>query len=293
MLKDLIDNGPYQLKPEITIKDTYGVTDISRPQRVEDLAGQEKLRYDSDIKVVNILLLGLIVDIYTLINHYQTAKEIWDRFKELMKGTKMTKQERESMLYDEFDKFTSELGESIYSYYQRYAKLINDMKMIPMSMSNMQINTKFVNHLQPGWSRFVIAAKQARDFHSVNFDQLCAFLKHNEKDAKEDQEMRQRFLEPLALLANTYNPHSSYNNQQIHYYTQPSEVDSLKVMWAMLERIKLQEPSIEYDILPFWIERIGNLVPSEVFGDAGTKRSQSFLDVYCRIGRVHNEPYLP
>ncbi|GKB70397.1 hypothetical protein Tco_0931809 [Tanacetum coccineum] len=224
MLKDLIDNCPYQLKPEITIKDTYSVIDIRRPQRVEDLAGQEKLRYDSGIKVVNILLLGLIVDIYTLINHYQTAKEIWDRFKELMKGTKMTKQERESMLYDEFDKFTSDLGESIHSYYQRYAKLINDMKMIPMCMSNMQINMKFVNHLQPGWSRFVIAAKQARDLHSVNFDQLCAFLKHNEKDAKEDQEMRQRFPEPLALLANTYNPHSSYNNQQIHYHTQPSEV---------------------------------------------------------------------
>ncbi|GKE07600.1 hypothetical protein Tco_1399618, partial [Tanacetum coccineum] len=88
----------------------YGVTDIRRPQKVEDLSAQEKLRYDSDIKAVNILLLGLPVDIYTLINHYQTAKEIWDHVK---------------------------------------------------------------------------ASKQARDLHSVNFDQLYAFLKHNEKDAKE------------------------------------------------------------------------------------------------------------
>ncbi|GKD64330.1 hypothetical protein Tco_1306438, partial [Tanacetum coccineum] len=99
---------------------------------VEDLAGQEKSRYDSDIKAVNILLLGMPVDIYTLINHYQTAKEIWDRVKELMEGTEMTKQERESMLYDEFDKFTSEPGELIHSYYLRYAKLVNDMKMIPI-----------------------------------------------------------------------------------------------------------------------------------------------------------------
>ncbi|GJT56343.1 hypothetical protein Tco_0991397 [Tanacetum coccineum] len=79
--------------------------------------------------------------------------------------------------------FTSELGESIHSYYLRFTKLINDMKMIPITMSPMQINTKFVNHLQPEWSRFVIAAKQARDLHSVNFNQLYAFLKHNEKDA--------------------------------------------------------------------------------------------------------------
>ncbi|GJZ88743.1 retrovirus-related pol polyprotein from transposon TNT 1-94 [Tanacetum coccineum] len=85
----------------------------------------------------------------------------------------------------------------------KYAKLINDMKMIPMSMSNMQINTKFMNHLQPEWSRFVTTAKQARNIHSVNFDKLYAFLKHNEKYVKEVREMRQRFPEPLALLANT------------------------------------------------------------------------------------------
>ncbi|GJS18466.1 hypothetical protein Tco_0412938 [Tanacetum coccineum] len=149
MLKDLIHNGPYQFKLDITVKDTDGITDIRHPQRTEDLAGQDKLRYDSDIKAVNILFLGLPVDIYNLINHYQTAKEIWDHVKELMEGTDITKQERESMLYDEFYKFTSEPGESIHSYYMRYA------------------------------------AKQARDLHSVNFDQLYAFLKHNEKDAKE------------------------------------------------------------------------------------------------------------
>ncbi|GKA35629.1 hypothetical protein Tco_0722120, partial [Tanacetum coccineum] len=121
----------------------------------------DKLRYGSDIKAVNILLLGLPVDIYTLINHYQTAKEIWDRVKELMEGTEMTKQERESMLYDEFDKFTSEPGESIHSYYLRYAKLINDKKMIPMSMSNMKINTKFENHLQPVWNDLIASLNKA------------------------------------------------------------------------------------------------------------------------------------
>ncbi|GJX46533.1 hypothetical protein Tco_0271723 [Tanacetum coccineum] len=217
MLRDSVENGPYKFKSEITIKDTDGVTDIRRAQRLEDLASDDKLRYDSDIKAINILLLGLPVNIYTLINHYQIAKEICDRVKELMEGTEMTKQERESMLYDEFDKFTSEPGESIHSYYLRFTKLINDINMNPMSMRPMQINTKFVNHLQPEWSRFVTAAKQARNLHSITFDQLYAFLKHNERDAKEVREMRQRFLEPLALLANTYNPPPSYNYNQTYY----------------------------------------------------------------------------
>ncbi|GJR38661.1 retrovirus-related pol polyprotein from transposon TNT 1-94 [Tanacetum coccineum] len=128
-----------------------------------------------------------------------------------MEDTKMTLQERESKLYDEFDRFKSEPGESVHSYYLRYSKLINDINIIKMSMSNMQINTKFVNHLQPKWSRFVTAAKQARNLHSIKFDQLYAFLKHNEKYAKEFREMRQLFLDPLALLANTYSPPPLYN----------------------------------------------------------------------------------
>nr|GEZ90108.1 hypothetical protein [Tanacetum cinerariifolium] len=57
---------------------------------------------------------------------------------------------------------------------------------------------------------FATAAKQARGLHSVKFDHLYAFLKHNERDAKELQEMRQRFSDALALLANTYNPPPSY-----------------------------------------------------------------------------------
>ncbi|GJR02824.1 hypothetical protein Tco_0525808 [Tanacetum coccineum] len=168
MLKDSINNGPFQLKPKITAKDTNGVTDICRPQKDEDPTQQEKLRYDSDIKT----------------------------------------QECESMLYDEFDKFTSEPGESIYSYYLRYVKLINDMNMIPMYMSPMQINTKFVNHHQPEWSRFVTAAKQARDLNTVNFDQLHA-INHSASGKLHDKSVDESWelIENLALY-----DHKSWND---------------------------------------------------------------------------------
>nr|GEU36752.1 hypothetical protein [Tanacetum cinerariifolium] len=87
MLIDSIKIGPVKLLDEITVIDAEGVNEVVRKQTPTDLSPQEKLRYDSDIKAVNILLLGLPVDIYTLINHYQIVKEIWDRVKKLMKGT--------------------------------------------------------------------------------------------------------------------------------------------------------------------------------------------------------------
>ncbi|GKA03173.1 hypothetical protein Tco_0675954 [Tanacetum coccineum] len=87
MLRDSIENGPYKFKSEIIVKDTNSVTDIRRAQRLEELVGDDKLCYDSYIKAVNIPHLGFPIDIYTLINHYQTAKEIWDHVKEFMEGT--------------------------------------------------------------------------------------------------------------------------------------------------------------------------------------------------------------
>ncbi|GJX49323.1 hypothetical protein Tco_0276168 [Tanacetum coccineum] len=85
-------------------------------QTLEDLIPEEKLRKSCDIKATNIIILGLPVDIYTLVNHHKTAKAIWDRVKKLMEGNELTKQERESKLYDDFNRFTSKKGESIHSY---------------------------------------------------------------------------------------------------------------------------------------------------------------------------------
>nr|GEV52007.1 retrovirus-related Pol polyprotein from transposon TNT 1-94 [Tanacetum cinerariifolium] len=53
-------------------------------------------------------------------------------------------------------------GESIHDYYVRFAKIINDMRNIKMTMSRMQLNSKFVNSMLPEWGRFVTAGQQNR-----------------------------------------------------------------------------------------------------------------------------------
>nr|GEW15381.1 integrase, catalytic region, zinc finger, CCHC-type, peptidase aspartic, catalytic [Tanacetum cinerariifolium] len=92
---------------------------------------------------------GLPKDIYTLINHYTDAKDIWDNVKMLLEGSELTKEDRESHLYDDFEHFRQHKGESIHDYYVWFAKLINDMRNIKMTMSRMQLNSKFVNNMLP------------------------------------------------------------------------------------------------------------------------------------------------
>ncbi|GJZ67043.1 retrovirus-related pol polyprotein from transposon TNT 1-94 [Tanacetum coccineum] len=176
-----------------------------RARVLNDLSAEEKERYKADIRATNILLQGIPKDIYSLINHYTDAKDIWENVKMILEGSELTKDDRESQLYDEFEHFRQNKGETIQGYYVRFTKLINDMRNIKMTMPRMQLNSKFVNNMLPEWSRFITEVKLNRGLKESNFDQLYAYLKQHEVHANENRIMMERFIQPnndpLALVS--------------------------------------------------------------------------------------------
>nr|GEY03495.1 hypothetical protein [Tanacetum cinerariifolium] len=124
----------------------------------------------------------------------------------LLEGSELTKEDRESQLYDDFEHFRQHKGETIHNYYVRFAKLINDMRNIKMTMSRMQLNSKFVNNMLTEWGRFMTAVKLNRGLRDSNYDQLYAYLKQHEAHANENKMMLDRFtqynVDPLALMSN-------------------------------------------------------------------------------------------
>nr|GFB89974.1 Gag-Pol polyprotein [Tanacetum cinerariifolium] len=72
-----------------------------------ELTEQEQLLYECDVEATNIVLQGLPLDVYSLVNYCKATKDIWDRVKLLMQGTELSYQERECKLYNKFDNFTS------------------------------------------------------------------------------------------------------------------------------------------------------------------------------------------
>ncbi|GJV51258.1 retrovirus-related pol polyprotein from transposon TNT 1-94 [Tanacetum coccineum] len=153
-----------------------------------DLSAEQKDMYKADIRAMNILL----------------------------QGSELTKDDRESQLYDEFEHFCQIKGETIHVYYVRFTKLINDMRNIKITMSRMQLNSKFVNNMLPEWSRFITEVKLNRGLKESNFDQLYAYLKQHEVHANENKMMMERFIQPtndpLALVSNASVQNTSTNN---------------------------------------------------------------------------------
>ncbi|GKA94881.1 hypothetical protein Tco_1074417 [Tanacetum coccineum] len=156
-----------------------------RNKKYAEITEQEKLQDYCDVQAINIVLQGLPPDVYTLVNHCKSAKDIWERVMLLMKGTELSYQERECKLYNEFDKFTSVKVETLYEYYLHFAQLINGMHKIGMTMQQVKVNTKFLNALQPEWSKFVTDVKLAKNMYNTNYDQLYAYLSQHEGHANE------------------------------------------------------------------------------------------------------------
>ncbi|GJU22219.1 hypothetical protein Tco_1155561 [Tanacetum coccineum] len=213
-----IDQGPFGLG---TTRNTLGTTPDGgvllgpeRPRTYKDLSDTEKKRYDADVRTTNIVLQGLPKDIYKLMNYNIEAKAIWDNVKMLLEGSELTKEDRESQLYDEFERIKMLPGENINEYYVRFHKLVNVMRNIRMTMPNIQLNYKFVNNMSPKWDRFVTAVKLNKGLKETNHEQLYAYLKQHEKHVAQDRLIIERITpatnDQLAFVS-TIQPHANHH----------------------------------------------------------------------------------
>ncbi|GJU69242.1 hypothetical protein Tco_1255501, partial [Tanacetum coccineum] len=76
MTLESIENGPL-------VYPTIEENGVIRPKKYAELTEQEQLQDDCDVQAINIILSP---DVYSLVNHHQVAKDIWDRVNLLMKG---------------------------------------------------------------------------------------------------------------------------------------------------------------------------------------------------------------
>nr|GEY85418.1 hypothetical protein [Tanacetum cinerariifolium] len=118
-------------------------------------------------------------------------------------------EQKKAKLFNECERFTSNEGESIESYYHRFLKLMNDLKRNKHFPEKIASNLKFLNNLQPEWSRHVTIVHQTKDLHTADYTQLYDFLKYNQKEVDELKAKRlAKTQDPLALTANSNNPYA-------------------------------------------------------------------------------------
>nr|GEU68445.1 reverse transcriptase domain-containing protein [Tanacetum cinerariifolium] len=158
-------------------------------QTDDELSEKELKHIEADDQAIQTILLGLSEDIYAT--------------------------EKKAKLFNEWERFTSNEGESIESYYHRFLKLMNDLERNKHFPEKIASNLKFLNNLQPEWSRHVTIVHQTKDLHTADYTQLYDFLKYNQKEVDELKAKRlAKIQDPLALMAKSNNPYTSPASHQ-------------------------------------------------------------------------------
>ncbi|GJY11480.1 putative reverse transcriptase domain-containing protein [Tanacetum coccineum] len=77
MILELVEHGPL-------IWPTIEENGVTRTKKYVELSATEKIQADCDLKETNIILQGLLSDIYSLVNHHRVTKDLWERIQLLM-----------------------------------------------------------------------------------------------------------------------------------------------------------------------------------------------------------------
>nr|GEV18973.1 retrovirus-related Pol polyprotein from transposon TNT 1-94 [Tanacetum cinerariifolium] len=160
-----------------------------------------------DVRVMIYLLQAIPNDIYNSVDTCNNAKEIWEQIKRLMHGFKITTHVRHSRLMDEFDKFASKEEESLDYVHERLTTLVNIMDRNNIRRILVAINMKFLNCLQPEWSKYVTMKLKVHDAKYFREQMLLAMkdeagsnVSNKENDFMLDNSYREDTLEELTIV---------------------------------------------------------------------------------------------
>ncbi|GJW00226.1 hypothetical protein Tco_1555477 [Tanacetum coccineum] len=155
-------------------------------------------------EAVQIILMGINNDIYSIINDCPNAIEIWKAIER---------------------KFTSQEGESLESYYSCFNKMMNEVVRNQCIVTNHQVNVQFLLQLKLEWKRFVTIVKQSQDLKNVSYYKLYDILKQHQNEVNEIRvESLARTANPLALVTQQQQPVYHHQPNPTHYNQKPKVV---------------------------------------------------------------------
>nr|GEV40213.1 hypothetical protein [Tanacetum cinerariifolium] len=159
---------------------THHVLPSSHLKIDDELTAVEAKQFEADDQAIQIILRGLLEDIYATVDSCNNAKEIWFAFVE---------------------------WESIESYNHSFSKLMIDLDINQLTPKNIACNLKFLNNIQSEWKRYVTLVHQTKKLHDVDYNQLYDYLKQNLNEINEVRaEQLARTHDSLGFIANTQTP---------------------------------------------------------------------------------------
>ncbi|GKD12112.1 hypothetical protein Tco_1196519 [Tanacetum coccineum] len=174
-LWEVIENGN---APPIT-KVVKGVETIIAPATAEEKA-QRRL----ELKARSTLLMGIPNEHQLKFNSIKDAKSLLQAVEKRFGGNAATKKTQRNLLKQQYENFTASSSEVLDQTFDRLQKLISQLEIHGESISQEDVNQKFLRSLSPEWNTHTIVWRNKPEIDTLSLDDLYNNLKIYEPEVK-------------------------------------------------------------------------------------------------------------
>nr|GEZ38992.1 hypothetical protein [Tanacetum cinerariifolium] len=153
-------------------------------QPVAPTTAEQKLARKNELKARGTLLIALLDKHQLKFNSHKDAKTLMEAIENRFGGNTETKKVQKTLLKQQFENFTGSSSKGLYQIHDRLQKLISQLEIHGVSLSQEDVNLKFLQSLPSDWKTHIIIWRNKADLEDKSLDDLFNSLKIYETEVK-------------------------------------------------------------------------------------------------------------
>ncbi|GJU34344.1 putative reverse transcriptase domain-containing protein [Tanacetum coccineum] len=145
---------------------------------------EEKLARKNELKARGTLLMALPNEHQLKFNTYKCAKTLMEAIEKRFGGNKESKKTQKTLLKQQYENFNGSSSEGLDQTYDRLQKLISQLEILGETISQEDMNLKFLRSLLSEWKTHTLIWRNKPDLDTLSMDDLYNNLKIYETKVK-------------------------------------------------------------------------------------------------------------
>nr|GEZ56086.1 hypothetical protein [Tanacetum cinerariifolium] len=154
------------------------------------LTAEQKIARRNELKARGTLLMSLPDKHQLKFNSHKDAKTLMETIEKCFRGNTETKKVHKTLLKQQFENFTGSSSEDLDQIHDRLQKLVSQLEIHEVSMSQEDINLKFLRSLPPEWKTHTLIWRNKTNLEEHSLGDLFNSLRIYETKVKHSSSLR-------------------------------------------------------------------------------------------------------
>ncbi|GKE26619.1 hypothetical protein Tco_1442003 [Tanacetum coccineum] len=178
---------------------------------------EEKLARKNELKARGTLLTALPNEHQLKFNTYKCAKTLIEAIEKRFEGNKESKKTQKTLLKQQYENFNRSSSEGLDQTYDRLQKLISQLEILGETISQEDMNLKFLRSLLSEWKTHTLIWRKKPHLDTLRMDDLYNNLKIYETEVKGSSSLNQNS-QNVAFVSsnNSGSSNQAYGSNSVH-----------------------------------------------------------------------------